>query len=99
MIQKDKHNYHLRQNTSPNSLNKLVQLMAQFNIDKFLFFLLSFHFYPIHLSSAFHEAIGDAIALSVQTPRHLQTLGLVQKSVDDTAHDINYLFALALDKV
>lgn len=49
--------------------------------------------------SAFHEAIGDAIALSVQTPRHLQTLGLVQKSVDDTPHDINYLFALAMDKV
>lgn len=48
---------------------------------------------------AFHEAIGDAIALSVATPKHLQTLGLIQKSVDDTAHDVNFLFALALDKV
>lgn len=50
-------------------------------------------------SSAFHEAVSDAIALSISTPKHLQTLGLVQKSVDDTAHDINYLFSLALDKV
>lgn len=48
---------------------------------------------------AFHEAVSDAIALSVSTPKHLQTLGLVQKSVDDTAHDINFLFSLALDKV
>lgn len=48
---------------------------------------------------AFHEAIGDAIALSAATPKHLQTLGLIQKSVDDTAHDVNFLFALALDKV
>lgn len=47
----------------------------------------------------FHEAIGEAIALSVSTPRHLQTLGLIQKSVDDTAHDINYLFTLAMDKL
>uniref|UniRef100_A0A1B0GNY6 Angiotensin-converting enzyme n=1 Tax=Phlebotomus papatasi TaxID=29031 RepID=A0A1B0GNY6_PHLPP len=47
----------------------------------------------------FHEAVGDAIGLSVSTPRHLQTLGLVHKSVDDTAHDINFLFALAMDKV
>lgn len=51
------------------------------------------------LDLAFHEALGDAVALSVATPKHLQTLGLIQKSVDDTAHDINFLFAMALDKV
>ncbi|KAL3276702.1 hypothetical protein HHI36_012072 [Cryptolaemus montrouzieri] len=48
---------------------------------------------------AFHEAIGEAIGLSVGTPRHLQQLGLVQNSVEDTAVDINYLYAMALDKV
>lgn len=47
----------------------------------------------------FHEAIADAIALSISTPRHLQNLGLVQKSVDDIQHDINFLFAMAMDKV
>ncbi|KAG5672288.1 hypothetical protein PVAND_002425 [Polypedilum vanderplanki] len=46
----------------------------------------------------FHDAIGDAITLSL-TPKHLQGLGLIQKSVDDTAHDINFLFTLAMDKV
>lgn len=47
----------------------------------------------------FHEAIGEAVALSVSSPRHLQTLGLVQKSINDLAHDTNYLFAMAMDKV
>ena len=48
--------------------------------------------------SGFHEAIGDAVSISI-TPKHLQSLGLIQKSVDDTAHDINFLFAMAMDKV
>ncbi|CRK96558.1 CLUMA_CG009925, isoform A [Clunio marinus] len=46
----------------------------------------------------FHDAIGDAISLSI-TPKHLQGLGLIQKSIDDTAHEINFLFAMAMDKV
>lgn len=55
--------------------------------------------FVIYLFLGFHEAIGDAIGLSVATPKHLQNLGLIHKSVDDTAHDINFLFALAMDKV
>lgn len=59
------------------------------------------HSFPFFLSfiSAFHDALGDTIALSVSTPKHLQTLGLIQRPVDDTAHDINFLFTLAMDKV
>ncbi|XP_056647590.1 angiotensin-converting enzyme [Diorhabda sublineata] len=48
---------------------------------------------------AFHEAIGEAIGLSVGTPKHLQALGLVQKSIDRIAVDINFLYSMALDKV
>nr|QGW57578.1 angiotensin converting enzyme [Ophraella communa] len=48
---------------------------------------------------AFHEAIGEAIGLSVGTPKHLQALGLVQKSIDRVAVDINFLYSLALDKI
>ncbi|XP_071443232.1 angiotensin-converting enzyme [Hetaerina americana] len=48
----------------------------------------------------FHEAVGEAVALSVATPRHLRSLGLLRSSPsEDSAHDINFLFALALDKV
>ncbi|XP_012283473.1 angiotensin-converting enzyme [Orussus abietinus] len=47
----------------------------------------------------FHEAVGEAVVLSVSSPRHLQTLGLATKYIDEPAADINYLFALAMEKV
>jgi peptidyl-dipeptidase A len=51
------------------------------------------------LFSGFHEAVGEAVALSIASPRHLQDLGLIQGSVDDLPHNINSLFSLALDKL
>ncbi|CAL1685998.1 unnamed protein product [Lasius platythorax] len=47
----------------------------------------------------FHEAVGETIALSVATPRHLQTLGLANKFIDERSADINYLFSLAMEKL
>lgn len=37
--------------------------------------------------------------MSVATPRHLQTLGLANKFIDERSADINYLFSLAMDKL
>lgn len=51
------------------------------------------------LFAGFHEAVGEAVALSIASPRHLQDLGLIQSSVDDVPHNINSLFSLALDKL
>ncbi|HEY0365543.1 MAG TPA: M2 family metallopeptidase [Pyrinomonadaceae bacterium] len=48
-------------------------------------------------NDAFHEAIGDTIALSV-TPPYLKQLGLIDKVPDQTA-DIGFLLNRALDKV
>ena len=31
----------------------------------------------------FHEAVGDVLALSVSTPTHLETIGLLDEAVDD----------------
>lgn len=47
----------------------------------------------------FHEAVGDVIALSVSTPKHLHKIGLLDKVTDDPQVDINYLYAMALDKI
>ncbi|XP_012153318.2 angiotensin-converting enzyme Ance-3 isoform X2 [Megachile rotundata] len=47
----------------------------------------------------FHEAVGEAVALSVATPHHLQTLGLANKYIDEGSADINYLFSLAMEKL
>lgn len=73
--------------------------MGQIRVSEGLIFLmylkkLSDAFFP-----AFHQAVGDAIGLSVSTPRHFQTLGLLQRSVDESSYDINYLFTMAIDKV
>ena len=48
-------------------------------------------------NDAFHEAIGDTIALSV-TPPYLKQLGLIDRVPDERA-DIGFLLNRALDKV
>jgi len=48
-------------------------------------------------NDAFHEAIGDTVALSV-TPPYLKQLGLIDKVPDQSA-DIGFLLNRALDKV
>jgi len=49
----------------------------------------------------FHEAIGDTLALSVKTPKHLKEIGLLDKSavIDDYETSINFLFSTALEKI
>jgi hypothetical protein len=53
----------------------------------------------VSIGLGFHDAVGNAITLSVASPKHLQKLGLITKSIDDAALDINYLFSLAIDQV
>uniref|UniRef100_A0A8D2AN39 Angiotensin-converting enzyme n=1 Tax=Sciurus vulgaris TaxID=55149 RepID=A0A8D2AN39_SCIVU len=47
----------------------------------------------------FHEAIGDVLALSVSTPRHLHTINLLSSEGGSYEHDINFLMKMALDKI
>jgi len=62
----------------------------------------------------FHEAIGDTIALSVKTPSHLQSVGLLEKEAESDDSDIffqlddgsrykknelNFLMGVALEKI
>ena len=39
--------------------------------------------------SGFHEAVGDAIALSVTTPEHLHKIGLLDELISNTGRDQN----------
>ncbi|XP_065334808.1 angiotensin-converting enzyme-like isoform X1 [Cloeon dipterum] len=56
-------------------------------------------------NDGFHEAIGDVMSLSVSTPKHLRTIGLLEEEsteMDKKASyeaTINYLFTTALDKI
>ncbi|XP_061197639.1 angiotensin-converting enzyme-like [Saccostrea echinata] len=59
--------------------------------------------YRTGANGGFHEAIGDTIALSVRTRKHLQTLGLLEENSvsdeDKMKSDINYLMRQALLKL
>lgn len=48
---------------------------------------------------AFHEAVGDTIALSVATPQHLTQLGLLENYKDSIEDNINALFLESLERV
>lgn len=46
----------------------------------------------------FHEAVGDVLALSVSTPKHLKTIGLLDEISQDNEGMINFLYSTALMK-
>jgi peptidyl-dipeptidase A len=54
--------------------------------------------YQSGANDGFHEAIGDAIALSI-TPGYLEKIGLIEKAPSNDKADINYLMKMALDKI
>ncbi|KAJ7427155.1 hypothetical protein WISP_09289 [Willisornis vidua] len=47
----------------------------------------------------FHEAVGDVMALSVSTPKHLHSINLLDEVMENEESDINYLMSIALDKI
>ncbi|XP_043682054.1 angiotensin-converting enzyme-like [Vespula pensylvanica] len=47
----------------------------------------------------FHEAVSDAIVLSVMTPQHLHKIGLHNNSTDGYESNINFLMLMALRKL
>ncbi|XP_050539416.1 angiotensin-converting enzyme-like isoform X2 [Daktulosphaira vitifoliae] len=50
-------------------------------------------------NEGFHEAIGDTIALSVSTTKHLNKIGLLPKFSRSPEADINYLYQIGLQKI
>ncbi|KAI3384407.1 hypothetical protein SNEBB_006946 [Seison nebaliae] len=50
-------------------------------------------------NSAFHEAIGDTITLSVVHRKHLANLHLVDRAEMNEKEDINFLMGMALKKI
>ncbi|OXA52110.1 Angiotensin-converting enzyme [Folsomia candida] len=59
----------------------------------------SFVFGKDGANPGFHEAIGDLIALSVQTMTHMESIGLIQHFEYDKETEINYLLRIALTKI
>ncbi|CAH0693099.1 unnamed protein product [Chilo suppressalis] len=55
--------------------------------------------YRAGANAGFHEAVGDVIALSVSSPKHLRVMGLLEDGVDDQESNINQLYKMGLDKI
>ncbi|XP_053603621.1 angiotensin-converting enzyme-like isoform X1 [Plodia interpunctella] len=47
----------------------------------------------------FHEAVGDTIALSVSSPKHLRRVGLINGDTEDEQTEINQLYKMGIDKI
>ncbi|XP_059056708.1 angiotensin-converting enzyme-like isoform X1 [Achroia grisella] len=47
----------------------------------------------------FHEAVGDTIALSVSSPKHLRRVGLINGDAEDEQTEINQLYKMGMDKI
>ncbi|XP_023805355.1 angiotensin-converting enzyme-like [Oryzias latipes] len=47
----------------------------------------------------FHEAIGDLMALSVSTPKHLHKINLMKSAESDEETNLNFLLNMALQKI
>ncbi|XP_077996680.1 angiotensin-converting enzyme-like [Glandiceps talaboti] len=50
-------------------------------------------------NNGFHEAVGDVMSLSVQTPEHLNKVGLLPDYEEDEESDLNFLMTMALQKI
>ncbi|KAL4710785.1 hypothetical protein ACJJTC_009334 [Scirpophaga incertulas] len=50
-------------------------------------------------NAGFHEAVGDVIALSVSSPKHLRVMGLLEDTSEDEQSTINQLYKMGLDKI
>ncbi|KAK5649891.1 hypothetical protein RI129_000920 [Pyrocoelia pectoralis] len=51
-------------------------------------------------NDGFHEAVGDVMALSVSSTKHLKEIGLIDSKIPDNhASDLNSLFKVGLEKI
>lgn len=77
-------------------------LTAHHELGHIQYYLNYAHLPTVYRSGAnpgFHEAVGDVLALSVATPKHLQKIGLLKGYVFDGESKINQLYRDAMSKI
>ncbi|XP_065643822.1 angiotensin-converting enzyme isoform X2 [Hydra vulgaris] len=55
--------------------------------------------YRTGANPGFHEAVGDTLVLSVQTPEHLKKIGILESVSNSSGADINFLLKTAMEKI
>ncbi|XP_077996678.1 angiotensin-converting enzyme-like [Glandiceps talaboti] len=92
--------FRVKQCTEPNMDHLITAHHEMGHIQYFLQYKDQPVVYRDGANPGFHEAVGDVMALSVQTPEHLYKIGLLDElDVDDEETDINFLMSMALEKV
>ncbi|KAE9526929.1 hypothetical protein AGLY_013577 [Aphis glycines] len=95
----DSNDFRIKQCTSVNFMDFITAHHEMGHIQYFLQYKDLPFIYRDGANEGFHEAIGDTIALSVSTPKHLHKIGLLPKTSRTYEADINYLYKIGLDKV
>lgn len=83
---------------SPTKFNSTLTLIAtrltQGSVTFTCHLELRIQFIILFNVSGFHEAVGDTIALSVSSPKHLRRVGLVKGEAEDEQTEINQLYKM-----
>jgi len=95
----DGEDFRIKQCTKINMEDFLVVHHEMGHIMYYLLYKGQPGIYSTGANPGFHEAVGDTIALSVATPKHLTTVGLLENYADSQADNINALYKMALQRV
>ncbi|KAK9880161.1 hypothetical protein WA026_010032 [Henosepilachna vigintioctopunctata] len=95
----DRKNFRIKMCTSINAEDFITIHHEMGHIQYFLQYKEQPLIYRDGANPGFHEAIGDTIALSVNTPKHLHKIGLLNEYKDDYEASINALMGMALSKI
>lgn len=95
-----------------NGRDYAIRMCAQVNTNDLIWvhremgrvqYFMAYSKQPLKLQSAanpgFEAAIGDTIALSMSTPQHLRSIGLLPQYKPNEKQEINFLFKAALSKI
>ncbi|KAJ6635505.1 Angiotensin-converting enzyme, partial [Pseudolycoriella hygida] len=95
----DGEDFRIKQCTKINMEDFLVVHHEMGHIMYYLMYKDQPQIYRTGANPGFHEAVGDTIALSVATPKHLAAVGLLENYADSEADNINALYKMALERV
>ncbi|XP_050426302.1 angiotensin-converting enzyme-like [Adelges cooleyi] len=95
----DKHDYRIKQCTEVTMDDLFSTHHEMAHIQYYLHYADQPFLFKDGANAGFHEALSDAIILSVSTPRHLHRIGLLNNITDDYEAQIDFLMEMALDKI
>ncbi|RZC38944.1 hypothetical protein BDFB_007692, partial [Asbolus verrucosus] len=95
----DGKNYRIKMCTEVNFRDFTTIHHEMGHIQYFLQYAKQPYTFRFGANPGFHEAIGDTIALSVTTPKHLEKINLLRNYIEDEESSINALMDAALEKV